>query len=348
MKKALITILVLTAALSVALAIRIAELRSAAHGPAGGTGVIEGVDLVVASRLAGSIQAVEVREGDRVRAGQVLVRLDCSVPAADLAEAKARLAAAQAAFEASKARAKVAAETASAAGADTSTARAQLAILDTESKHAARQLVRENALLAQGIATLTAVDDARLRSDTLAHRLAAQRAAIVAARQHAEALEAARVAAEAEASAAEDAIGADTATVAAARTHVGDCTLVAPRDAVVATRDMEPGEAVEPGSVILTLTDLRDARTRFYLPNAELAAAAPGRKVTVLADAYPGKRFHGTIIYVSPRAEFTPRNVQTREDRERLVYAVDVRIPNRGMRLREGMPVEVTIDGSWE
>jgi HlyD family secretion protein len=129
---------------------------------------------------------------------------------------------------------------------------------------------------------------------------------------------------------------------------VVECKLLAPRAAMVVSRNLEPGEAVESGTIVLALTDTTEARTRFYLPNAELAAAAPGRKVHVVADAYPGQTFEGTIFYVSPRAEFTPRNVQTREDRERLVYAVEVRIPNADLRLRSGMPVEVAIDGSYQ
>jgi HlyD family secretion protein len=116
---------------------------------------------------------------------------------------------------------------------------------------------------------------------------------------------------------------------------------------MVATRALEPGEAVVPGSVILTLTDLSEARTRFYLPNDALGLAAPGVRVRVVADAYPKETFSGTIYYVSPRAEFTPRNVQTRADRERLVYAVQVRLPNADGRLRSGMPVEVTLERSW-
>jgi HlyD family secretion protein len=117
---------------------------------------------------------------------------------------------------------------------------------------------------------------------------------------------------------------------------------------MVVSRNLEPGEAVQAGTNVLALTDVTEARTRFYLPNGEHAAAAPGRKVRIVADAYPGQTFEGTIFYVSPRAEFTPRNVQTRADRERLVYAVEVRIPNADMRLRSGMPVEVEIEGSWQ
>lgn len=96
----------------------------------------------------------------------------------------------------------------------------------------------------------------------------------------------------------------------------------------------------------MTLVDLRDARATFYLPNAELAAAAPGRPVQLRADAWPGQTFPGTILRVAAEAEFTPRNVQTREDRDRLVYAVEVAIPNADERLRPGMPVDVAITGT--
>jgi len=162
------------------------------------------------------------------------------------------------------------------------------------------------------------------------------------------ALSAAGTEAKSKAVAAGDSVMAARSAVAGAVVAVSECQLLAPRNAMVVSRNFEPGEAVQPGTNVLSLTDVTEARTRFYLPNAELAAAAPGRKVHVVADAYPGQSFEGTIFYVSPRAEFTPRNVQTREDRERLVYSVEVRIPNADMRLRSGMPVEVAIEGSWQ
>jgi HlyD family secretion protein len=131
-----------------------------------------------------------------------------------------------------------------------------------------------------------------------------------------------------------------------ARLLVEECRLSAPISGIVQSRNYEPGEAVLPGNVLLTLIDLSEVTTTFYLPNAELAAARPGTRVEVVADAWPGRVFEGTITRVSAEADFTPRNVQTREDRDRLVYAVDVRIPNPEGRLRAGMPVEVTIPGT--
>ena len=100
-----------------------------------------------------------------------------------------------------------------------------------------------------------------------------------------------------------------------------------------------------PGAAVLTIVDLSDLRTTFYLPNAELSVAATGKMVQIRADAWPSEQFSGKISRVSPKAEFTPRNVQTREDRDRLVYAVEVSVTNRDGKLRPGMPVEAVIEG---
>ena len=199
-----------------------------------------------------------------------------------------------------------------------------------------------------GALAQSALDEARSKHLALVNQIAEQNAIESMNKNQAGALRASGTGAKSQAAAADSNVTAARAAVARAEISVTECKLLAPRDAMVVSRNLEPGEAVVSGTNVLALTDVTEARTRFYLPNAELAAAAPGRKARVVADAYPGQTFEGTIFYVSPRAEFTPRNVQTREDRERLVYAVEVRIPNADMRLRSGMPVEVAIEGSWQ
>jgi HlyD family secretion protein len=348
MKRWLTAIGVLALLLTIALVVRVCQLRAARHGPAGGTGVIEGVSVDVTARLAARILRVEVEEGDVVARGQVLVVLDCTAAEAALVAASARLAAAQARFAASHESARSARFNAAAARDTISAAASQVGALEAQERLAAIELERQETLLRAGATTRASVDQARSRHDALLEQIAAQRASTGTARRQAHALSSAGSAAGSQAVAAEADIDAMRAEVDRARVDVGECTLVAPRRGVVVSRNFEPGELVQPGTIALSLTDASEARTRFYLPNDELAAAAPGRAVTVVADAYPGERFHGTIFYVSPEAEFTPRNVQTRKDRERLVYAVEVRIPNQDLRLRPGMPVEVTIDGSWQ
>ena len=208
-------------------------------------------------------------------------------------------------------------------------------------------LARTEELVKRGTLPQSALDEAHSKDLALLRQIKGQNYFESMIKNQAGALRTSGAGARSQVAAARDNVTDETAGVARAEHGVVECKLLAPRDAMVVTRDLEPGEAVQPGTNVLALTDVTEARLRFYLPNAELAAAAPGRKARVVADAYPGQSFEGTIFYVSPRSEFTPRNVQTREDRERLVYSVEVRIPNADMRLRSGMPVEVAIEGSW-
>lgn len=192
---------------------------------------------------------------------------------------------------------------------------------------------------AQASAAAAQVDTARAQGD-------AAKASAAGASAQAEGVAAQRGGSQAQQSAAEHTLAAAKAALARADVQLGECVLRAPRDAVVLGRNHEPGEMALPGTRVLTLMDLRDARTLFYLPNADLGHAAPGGKVEVLVDAYPGKVFEGRILSISTKAEFTPRNIQTREDRDRLVYAVKVAIANPELQLRAGMPVEVRIPGT--
>jgi HlyD family secretion protein len=346
-KRALILIGILAAGLLVALVLRVRHLRAAEHGPAGGSGVIEGVDVNVTSRISARITKVNVREGDVVKLGDVVVELDCIDQNAALSQAQAQLAAAQENLQAAVSNASTAAQNASGASQNVRAARSQVDVLKAQEGLAHVDLERTEELVKSGTLSQSALDEARSKDLALLNQIAGQNDLESMNKNQAGALRASGAGAKSQVAAARDTVTDDKAGVARADIAVDECTLRAPRNAMVVTRNLEPGESVQAGTNVLALTDVTEARTRFYLPNAELAAAAPGRKARVVADAYPGQTFEGTIFYVSPRSEFTPRNVQTREDRERLVYAVEVRIPNADMRLRSGMPVEVAIEGSW-
>jgi HlyD family secretion protein len=347
-KRALILIGVLAAGLLVALVLRVRHLRAAEHGPAGGSGVIEGVDVNVTSRISARITKVNVREGDLVKLGDVVVELDCIDQNAALAQAKAQLAAAQENLQAAVSNASTAAQNASGASQNVNAARSQVDVLKAQEALTRVDLARTEELVKSGTLSQSELDEARSKDLALLNQIAGQNDVESMNKNQAGALRTSGAGARSQVAAARDNVVDDTGGVARADIAVTECKLLAPRDAMVVTRNLEPGESVQAGTNVLALTDVTEARTRFYLPNAELGAAAPGRKAHVVADAYPGQTFEGTIFYVSPRSEFTPRNVQTREDRERLVYAVEVRIPNADMRLRSGMPVEVAIEGSWQ
>jgi HlyD family secretion protein len=141
-------------------------------------------------------------------------------------------------------------------------------------------------------------------------------------------------------------VKAAEAAVARTRLLAGECVVRAPRDAEVGKLPHEAGELVSPGAVLVRLVDLSEPKATFYLPNAEVGAVRPGAAAVVVADAWPGKTFAGTVRTVSLEAEFTPRNIQTRTDRDRLVYPVEVTVKDEQHLLRAGMPVQVSIPGT--
>ncbi|MGA3122950.1 MAG: HlyD family efflux transporter periplasmic adaptor subunit [Polyangiaceae bacterium] len=348
MKRALILISILAGGLLVALLLLVRHLRAAEHGPAGGSGVIEGVDVNATSRIAARIVKLNVREGDMVKQGDVLVELDCTEAEATLSQLKAQFAAEQSSHQAAQSNVKSASQNATGASQNVTAARSQIDVLKAQEELSRIDLTRTEQLVERGTLSASALDEARSKELAVENQIAEQHAIESMIQHQAGALWASGTEAKSRAVAAQDSVDAARAAVLGAQVTVSECKLLAPRDAMVVSLNFRPGEAVQPGTNVIALTDVTEGRTRFYLPNAELAAAAPGRKVQVVADAYPGQIFEGTIFYVSPRAEFTPRNVQTREDRERLVYAVELRIPNADMRLRSGMPVEIAIEGSWQ
>lgn len=346
MKRALIIFAFLIVGLSVGLWIKINENHAAAMAPSGGNGVIEGLDVDVSARMPGRIATVAVQQGDRVKAGQVLATLDCREPRAVLDAARAQLRMAQINVEASRAQVQAALGASRAASAAVQASGAQSRALRANQDATSRHEKRVRQLKKVGGATEVEMDKVATQVRGLKQQIAALNARTRAARGQAAAARAQAQAVRKKAEAALAGVKAADAAVRRARVAVDECSLRAPITGMVLTRAREPGEVVLPGSRVLTVMRLQLVKTSFYLPNRELAAAAVGKPVSIQADAYPGKTFRGTIRWVSAEAEFTPRNVQTREDRDRLVYRVKVEIQNPDLELRPGMPVDVRIDGT--
>lgn len=360
MKRIIPVLVALVAALATILYLQLRERERLLEAPSGGSATIEGIEVSVVPRVPGRIVRLGADEGERVRAGQVLVELDCAEPNAALAQAKAAVAAAEAAVEAAAAGVRAAEEGVAVAVAQAQAATAQARAAGVQGRPitaqrsaAARALKRAERLGDAGGVSEQDLDRAGTQVATLDGQLRSVRAGARAARAQADAVgRGAGVAerrvevARAQQAAAAKQVEVARAAQARAAVAVGECVLRAPRAARVNVRSFEEGEVVMPGARIMTLVDTREVRATFYLPNAELGAAKPGAPVEVVADAYPGERFQGSVRRVGEEAEFTPRNVQTREDRDRLVYAVEVTVPNPAGKLRPGMPCEVTLRGA--
>ena len=116
----------------------------------------------------------------------------------------------------------------------------------------------------------------------------------------------------------------------------------APIDGVVTTRSIEVGELAQPGMGALTMAQLASLSVTVYIPEDRYGEVTLGQTATLMVDSFPDKTFPATVSYISDRAEYTPRNVQTKEERQNTVYAVKLHVENTGGNLKPGMPADVT------
>ena len=146
--------------------------------------------------------------------------------------------------------------------------------------------------------------------------------------------------------------GQAEAQLAEQRSHVADFSVKSPIDGRVLTRTVERGERVEPGTPLFTLVDLDRLYVKIYVPEPSIGKVALGQEARVYVDAYPGRAFPARVSRVSQEAEFTPKNVETKEERVKLVFAVEVALAeNPGGVLKPGMPADAAIrwqpDAPW-
>ena len=116
-----------------------------------------------------------------------------------------------------------------------------------------------------------------------------------------------------------------------------------PVSGVVAARNFEVGEMTQPGASILTITELEEVTLTAYVPESKIGLVKLGQEALVSVDSYPGETFHGEVAYISPRAMFTPKNIQLKEEREKMVFAVKIKLENPEQKLKPGMPADANI-----
>lgn len=130
---------------------------------------------------------------------------------------------------------------------------------------------------------------------------------------------------------------------AMAETRLGYATLVSPLSGVVLSEHVESGEYVAPGTPVVTIGNLEQVWLRAYINETDLGRVQVGQRVRVTADTYPGKVHPGQLSFIASQAEFTPKNVQTAQERVKLVYRIKVEISNPNMELKPGMPADAEI-----
>ncbi len=341
------------------------------------SGTVEAVEVAPSFQVAGRVITVAFEEGGRVAAGAVLAALDdaelrdqrrqaealLSSARARLASARARAGYQQSAAEArvagaraslDKARAGLRPQEVERARAAAEEARARSASAEEEERRTAELFsagavsqARRDAAARTAEAARAALRGAeetrRLAEEgTRSEDLASAEAALAGAEAEGRDTERARLDAEAAARVVEQA----QADLALAETRLSRAVLLSPLTGVVLTRAIEPGEMAAPGVPVASLADTSTVTVRVFVSERALGRVKLGMPAKITTDSTGKQEFSGKVTFISDKAEFTPKTIETREERVKLVYRVKVEVPNPQDILKPGMPADVDLRGA--
>lgn len=272
-------------------------------------------------RVAGRLTEMGRDEGDPVKTGDVVARLDDEPYRHEVEESKGQVASLRARLQLLEAGNRPQ---------EISQAKALVKEREVTAVNAERIFKRQQELLAGNAVSTQERDDAEAKYREAEARLksAGEQLALLEAGFRSEDIAQAKA----------ELVRAEAA-LAAAQLRVKDTVLKAPSDGVVLTRAQEPGAILQVGATVFTVSLREPVWVRAYVPEPDLGRIHPGMKVQVYTDSHPDKPYTGQIGFISPRAEFTPKNVETPELRTALVYRLRIVVENPDEGLRQGMPV---------
>ena len=302
------------------------------------SGYVEATDVRLAPEVGGRVMTVDVKEGDRIQTGQRVLTLDPTDITLAIERARTEQGSADAQLRLVQAAARP--EDVRQASAQVDAAQADVVSAQAEVESASADLSRYELLLTRGSGAQKPRDDAATRRDVAAARLDAARRRVEAARATL-----ARVNAGSrpeEVAVARSRVATAAATIATLEKQLKDTTLHAPVGGIVTKKLVEPGEMVAPRAPVVVITDLDHAWADVYVPEPAIPRIIVGQPATLTTDA-GGPGIAGTVTYISPTAEFTPRNVQTADERAKLVYRIRITVDNSAGVLKQGMPVDAEL-----
>ena len=302
------------------------------------SGQVEATDVQVAAQVGGRLLELRVAEGDRIKAGDIVARLDTADAQLGLARAKADREQADAQLRLLLAGARI--EDIRQAEAQLATTETDVRAADVELAAAQADVDRFEALLASNSGSRKQRDDAVTRRDVTKERAEGARDRVQAARETVTRLRAGSR--REDIAAARARVASADAQIAMLEKAVADATVTAPITGVVSEALADVGELLQPRAPVVVITDLDHVWANVYVDEPAVPRLTIGQPATLFTDA-GGAGLPGTVSYISSRAEFTPRNVQTAEDRSRLVYRVKIAANNAAGVLKSGMPVEAEI-----
>ena len=342
------------------------------------SGTVETREIQIGSRIGGRVTEVPVEEGQMVKSGSLLVRFECDEVKAQRAQAEAALEQAQADLdkmmrgnrpeEIAQAEATAQAQKAAFAEARNGPRRQEIEQAQADSKDASADATnakvfyeRMEKLVAADTISRQQFDDARDKRDAAVQRAesARQRLELLQAGTRAENLDAAEAKfKQAEAAAvlarrgfrkedidsARGRLAQAQGKVAELDARLREAELTAPADAVVEVVSARPGDLVPAGRIVITMLEASQLWVKVYVPETDLAHVHLGQKATVRVDSFGNRAFDGHVGQIASQAEFLPRNVQTKSDREHQVFGVKVYVDNSQQVLKSGMSATVRLE----
>ena len=323
-RKLLLALLVLAAVIVVLW--RTLPLSREEQGSLRLSGNIEVTDAEISFRIAGHVIERAVDEGEEIRTGAVVARLD----SLDLEHSVALQQA-----EVEKARAQLAELSAGYRPEEIAQAEAVLVQAQAELVRAETEWHRDRDMVAQDLISAREAETSRAAYEIAQGRTSEAREHLTMLRKgyRTEQVEQAR----AQLKVAEEAL-------AQARINLGYTLLTAPMDGMVLSENVEPGEYVAAGTPVVTIGRLDPLWLRAYIAESDLGRVKLGQAARVTTDTYPGREYPGTVTFIAQDAEFTPKNVQTEQERVKLVYRIKITLPNPDHELKPGMPADAVID----
>jgi HlyD family secretion protein len=275
------------------------------------SGTIETTEVTVSAKVGGQVVKLLVDEGSNVAKGDTMLQIDRSDLDIQLKQALANAAAAESQYKLTV----------------LGPRKEDMLQAEANFKNAQDDLKRAEELFQASTVTQKHLDDAKTR-----YTVAEQTYEKLKSGSRPEEIEAARARRD-----------LANAQVDAIRKKISDSYVVAPMQGVVTEKAIEEGDVVVQNGSLFRISRLDKVHLMIYVSEEELAKIKLGQSADVFIDAYPNKPFRGKIIYISDVAEFTPKNVQTKEERTKLVFGVKIEVPNPDRVLKPGMPADATI-----
>jgi HlyD family secretion protein len=289
------------------------------------TGTIESVNVVLSSKTSGEIKELKINEGDRVKQGDTIIIVDTETLRLQLRqqESGAEMSRAQLDLLRNGARKE-----------DILLAESSLNQARVNYEQAKSDLERLRKLYQTLTITKKQYDDAVSHYDIMNNQLSSAKENYSKMKNYSRPEDIKQ---------AEAKLNQSLASADLIKKNINDSYVVSPLNGIIVKKYFEVGEMVSPMSSLVKISDLTNVELYIYVTELELGKIKLGQKAEVTVDAFKDKKFNGKVTYISPEAEFTPKNIQTKDERTKLVFAVKIELPNPDFELKSGMPADARI-----